>query len=189
MIMRKLSTGVFIVSCLISSSAAMAESQTVSIGYAQSKLHKFHNIRGVNIQYRYETNTPVGLLASATYLSGSKDRTDTLDADTSQNVDNDIKSYSIQAGPVFRVNSLASLYSTVGVSRTKIKQDYTMTVGQESMSDGISNHTTAFAYGAGVIINPTSKLSVNAGYEGSRATFYGYHAKLNGFNVGVGYRF
>lgn len=186
--MRKLSTGVFIVSCLISSSAAMAESQTVSIGYAQSKLHKYHNIRGVNIQYRYETNTPVGLLASATYLSGSKDRMDTYGGG-SQKVDKDIKSYSIQVGPVFRVNSLASLYSTVGVSRTKIKQEDTMSFEQESFSQETSNHTTAFAYGAGVIINPTSKLSINAGYEGSRATFYGYHEKLNGFNVGVGYRF
>lgn len=186
--MKKFSKSIVIFGCLISSSAALAENQTVSIGYAQSKLQKFNHIKGVNIQYRYETNTPVGLLASATYLSGSKDYTNSEDVG-SQYVDNDTKSFSIQTGPVYRLNSFASLYTTVGVSRTKIKQDYNVSVPEESYSTNVSYYSTAFAYGAGVIINPTSKLSVNAGYEGSRATFDEYHFKLNGFNVGVGYRF
>lgn len=186
--MKKFSTSIVVVGCLIFSSTALAENQTFSVGYAQSKLQNFNTIRGVNLQYRYETNTPVGLLASATYLSGSKDYMNGND-EGSQYVNNDTKSFSIQAGPVYRLNSLASLYTTVGVSRTKIKQDYTLSGAGERFSTDISYHTTAFAYGAGVIINPSNNLSINAGYEGSRAKFDEYHFNLNGFNVGVGYRF
>ncbi|EEV2005100.1 outer membrane beta-barrel protein, partial [Escherichia coli] len=44
------------------------------------------------------------------------------------------------------------------------------------------------AYAAGVIINPWGNMSVNVGYEGTKADIYGKHS-VNGFTVGVGYRF
>ena len=47
---------------------------------------------------------------------------------------------------------------------------------------------TSFAYGAGIIINPRDYLTVNLGYEGTRINMADDH-RINGFNIGVGYRF
>jgi putative virulence related protein PagC len=51
-----------------------------------------------------------------------------------------------------------------------------------------SEKSTSFAYGAGVQFNPTPELAINVGYEGTNADLDGNYA-INGFNVGVGYRF
>ncbi|ENN8379042.1 Ail/Lom family outer membrane beta-barrel protein [Providencia rettgeri] len=52
----------------------------------------------------------------------------------------------------------------------------------------VSKNSTNFAYGAGVIINPMENIAVNIGYEGTQADMDG-HKSMNGFNIGVGYRF
>ncbi|STC85487.1 Attachment invasion locus protein precursor [Edwardsiella hoshinae] len=44
-------------------------------------------------------------------------------------------------------------------------------------------------YGAGVQINPLANWSVDIGYEGSRADLGGSKHSINGFNLGIGYRF
>jgi putative virulence related protein PagC len=44
-------------------------------------------------------------------------------------------------------------------------------------------------YGAGVQINPWNNLTIDVGYEGSRVKDGGTDYAVNGFNVGVGYRF
>ncbi|MWL74803.1 Ail/Lom family protein, partial [Escherichia coli] len=49
--MKKLSLAV-LVAATLASGAALADNQTVSVGYAQSKVEDFKNIRGVNVQYR-----------------------------------------------------------------------------------------------------------------------------------------
>ena len=51
--MKKLSLAVLVISGL-TSGMAFADNQSVSIGYAQSDVQDFKNIRGVNLQYRYE---------------------------------------------------------------------------------------------------------------------------------------
>ncbi|WP_156964249.1 Ail/Lom family outer membrane beta-barrel protein, partial [Trabulsiella guamensis] len=51
-----------------------------------------------------------------------------------------------------------------------------------------SEKSTSFAYGFGVTFNPVDNLSINAGYEGTQANLDG-NRSINGFNVGVGYRF
>lgn len=55
--MKKISLAVFIAASL-ASGAALADNQTVSVGYTQSKIEDFKNIRGVNAQYRYEWDSP-----------------------------------------------------------------------------------------------------------------------------------
>ncbi|WP_435526336.1 Ail/Lom family outer membrane beta-barrel protein [Escherichia coli] len=52
----------------------------------------------------------------------------------------------------------------------------------------MSKKSTSFAYAAGVMINPTSNITINVGYEGTRAKL-GDNYSMNGFNIGVGYRF
>ncbi|KAB8306336.1 Ail/Lom family protein, partial [Erwinia endophytica] len=48
---------------------------------------------------------------------------------------------------------------------------------------------TSFMYGAGVQINPTENWAVDVGYEGSSFDDNEKRRSLNGFNIGVGYRF
>ncbi len=187
--MKKFSTGIFVVGCLAASTAALAESQTISVGYAQSKLQRVNTLRGINVQYRYETNTPFGVLTSATYQKGSKDYMH-ANEDVSESAYDQNKAFSVQVGPVYRLNSIASMYTTIGYNHTKATQKYAVSANSGAkFNTDFDTNSRAFAYGAGVIINPVSNLSVNIGYEGSRAYFTDYRAKLNGFNVGMGYRF
>lgn len=188
--MKQFSTSFLIIGCLISSSAALADNHTVSVGYAQSKIEHAHNMRGVNLQYRYENAFPVGVLVSATYMSGDDDETD-FDSYGYAYEKSDTKAFLIQTGPVYRINPFASIYGTVGLSYGKVKYNYE---DSSNMRIETTEKKTNFAYGAGIIINPTGNLSVNAGYEGTRLTASDdegerEHAQVNGFNVGVGYRF
>ncbi len=45
-----------------------------------------------------------------------------------------------------------------------------------------------FRINAGIIVNPMANLSITAGYEGTNVDLEGSR-KINGFNIGVGYRF
>lgn len=54
--------------------------------------------------------------------------------------------------------------------------------------ESASTTKTNFAYGAGIVINPIKNVSVNLGYEGTKIDMNGSHS-INGFNLGVGYRF
>lgn len=182
--MRKFSISLLVVGSLISSSAALADNHTVSAGYAQSKIEHLYNMKGFNLQYRYETDFPVGVLVSATYLSGDKEEWAGSGWDY-QYAKLDTKSYSLQTGPVYRFNSLASIYGTVGFSYNKVKAYYE----DRWLWAEASENKTEFAYGAGVIINPINNLSINVGYEGSRLTLLDEHVRFNGFNIGIGYRF
>ena len=65
--------------------------------------------------------------------------------------------------------------------------------GLEASNDEVdreseSRHSTSIAYGAGVIINPIENLTENGGYEGTTADIEDKY-QINGFNIGVGYRF
>ena len=96
------------------------------------------------------------------------------------------KYYSLLAGPAYRINDNVSLYALGGVARTKIDTDGIMHAGIRYLSS--SEKSTAFAYGVGVIINPAETLSVNIGYERTQYDIKGDRS-INGFNIGVGYRF
>ncbi|MEG9983134.1 Ail/Lom family protein, partial [Escherichia coli] len=43
----------------VASGSVLADNHSFSVGYAQSKIQNFKNIRGVNLQYRYEWDSPV----------------------------------------------------------------------------------------------------------------------------------
>lgn len=78
-------------------------------------------------------------------------------------------------GPSYRVNEFVSLYGLAGTAHGKIKASGT----------DFKESATGFAYGAGVQIAPAANWTVDIGYEGSGIK----EAKLNGFNIGLGYRF
>ncbi|AWH89392.1 Ail/Lom family outer membrane beta-barrel protein [Limnobaculum parvum] len=192
--MNKILMGCLVGCGLVLTNVASADSQTVSAGYAQSKVQDYKNINGFNLQYRYEWDSPVSLVSSFTYMSGSDSNSYHDYAGDLYKNNLDIKYYSLLVGPAYRLNSYISLYGVVGASYTKSDGSYEWynSVGADE-DDGhskgsLSKNSTAFAYGTGVIINPTDYLSFNVGYEGSTLDLSGSHG-INGFNVGVGYKF
>ncbi|EEY3549660.1 Ail/Lom family protein, partial [Escherichia coli] len=48
----------------VMSGSTLADNHTLSAGYAQSKVQDFKNIKGVNLQYRYEWDSPVSVVGS-----------------------------------------------------------------------------------------------------------------------------
>lgn len=186
--MKKISLAVF-VAVSLASGAALADNHTVSLGYAQSKVENFKNIRGVNAQYRYEWDSPLSVIGSFTYMSGDDDQKYYVDSDSVKN-HIDVKYYSLMAGPAYRINEYVSLYALGGVAHTKADVDTKWVNAGDgyTQKDSLSEKSTSFAYGAGVQFNPTDALAVNVGYEGTNADIDGSHS-INGWNVGVGYRF
>lgn len=186
--MNKISLAVLVAASLLSS-AAFADNHTVSLGYAQSDVENFKDIRGVNAQYRYEWDSPFSVMGSFTYMSGDEDQHYYVASDSVKN-HIDVKYYSLLVGPAYRINEYVSLYALGGVAHTKADGDtrWVNTGDGYTQKDSISEKSTSFAYGAGVQFNPTENLAVNVGYEGTNADLQGDHA-INGWNVGVGYRF
>lgn len=65
---------------LLSGAVPAVASQTLSVGYAQSKVEDFKNMPGVNLQYRYEWDSPVSVVASFTTLENSEDSNSSFSA-------------------------------------------------------------------------------------------------------------
>ena len=176
---------------LLAGNNALADHHTVSVGYAQSKIEDFKNIRGVNVQYRYEWDSPLSVIGSFSYMKGDDSYSE--QNNYSGNVERynekvDAKYYSLMAGPAYRINDYVSFYGLIGVARTRVKDKATYQSQYVKYSGSYSESKASFAYGAGVVVNPISNLSVSVGYEGTRVKYNDDFA-INGFNIAVGYRF
>lgn len=88
--------------------------------------------------------------------------------------DNTTSYSSLMIGPTYRFNDYISLYGNVGMAEMKIKN-----------RDNHSSSEDAFAYGAGVIFNPLTNLSLGLSWETAKLLF----VDTNTFGVSVGYRF
>jgi putatice virulence related protein PagC len=179
--------------CIFGTTAhALAEQQTISLGYAQAKVQDLGTIRGVNAQYRYEWNSPLSILTSVSYMQNNIDYSFYDYAGDYYERDAKLKDYSLLAGPAYRFNDMISVYGLIGLNHIKAKGDYLWVNNDHNKTEtrgSISESSTDFAYGLGVIINATDNISINAGYEGTKVKLDGDKYSINGFNIGVGYRF
>jgi len=182
--LRKVVIGCLLSSCAVISANAVADNHTISLGYAQSKVQDFKNIRGVNAQYRYEWDSPLSVIGSFTYMKGD-DSYSLRENDSGYDGKTDVKYYSLLAGPAYRINDYISFYALAGLAHTKV-EDKTTYLTQ--YSEEYNSNKTSFAYGVGVAINPVENIAVNIGYEGTRVK-YEENVSVNGFNISVGYRF
>lgn len=188
MMKAKITVIALLCACTFTSASALADNHTVSIGYAQSKVEGFKDIRGVNVQYRYEWDSPFSIIGSFSYMQGDESysyRTQYFGETTGYDVKTKLKYYSLLAGPSYRINDYVSLYALAGLANTRVED---RVVYSSQYAEDFNDNKTSFAYGAGVIINPTNSLSVSVGYEGTRVKYY-ENVAINGFNIGVGYRF
>ncbi|OTA16885.1 virulence membrane protein PagC [Xenorhabdus vietnamensis] len=193
MVMKKALLATLVVSGFMCGSVAYADTQTVAVGYAQSKIQDIKDIRGVNFHYRYEWDSPVSIIGSFTYMKGSENGSGS-GVYRSWKANADLKYYSLMAGPAYRINDYVSVYGVLGFVHSKVD---VFGRGTERGKNGeiisysvkLDNKSTDFAYGAGVEINPIPNLSLYAGYEGSSLKGREDRLNINGFNIGVGYRF
>ena len=186
--MKKSILSTLLLSCVLAGSA-YADNHSLSIGYAQSKVQDFKNIRGVNLQYRYEFDAPVSVLGSFSYMKGDESQEAHFYGHSIKE-QVDAKYYSVLIGPAYRVNDNVSLYALGGMAHVKAdgKSSWDWSDGTVDVASG-SKSATSFAYGVGVIINPMENVSLNVGYEGTKVHLAGSDYSINGFNIGVGYRF
>lgn len=190
--MKKSLLAVCIFSAL--SGAACAGQQSVSIGWAHAKVQSLDNIDGVNLKYRYEWNAPVGIIGSLTWMNGDQ-RQHWLAQNDIMDTRAKVDSYSLMAGPAWRINDYVSVYGLLGLDVVKVKYNSRWNnyngPGNYSYLGTLSGSetTTNFAWGAGVQINPLPNLLLDLGYEGTRIDVDDRTFKINGFTLGVGYTF
>ncbi|EQC2933896.1 Ail/Lom family outer membrane beta-barrel protein [Salmonella bongori] len=185
--MKKFIISTLVVSAgVLAANVAQADTNSLSVGYAQSKVQDFKNIRGVNLKYRYETDSPVSFITSLSYLSGDRQNSDSVEPEGIYYHDKfDVKYGSLMVGPAYRLSDNFSLYALAGVGTMKATFKEQSTQDGMSASYKMSSRKTGFAWGAGIQMNPLENIVIDVGYEGSTI----YSTKINGFNVGVGYRF
>lgn len=171
---------------------SQADTQAVTFGWSHSELSSLNSLNGVNLKYRYETASPLSLMGSFTWLSGDQSFISYANRDRLENKV-DIKSYSLMAGPAWRVNEYISIYGLFGLNYIKadVNSHWFNWEGQLVDLGYLTEHhkKTAVAYGAGIQINPLENIAVDIGYEGSTFKMAGGNYHLNGFNLAVGYRF
>lgn len=188
--MKKLLASSLIAAAVGFSSFAQAE-HTISLGYAQSKVKDFKDIKGVNAKYLYETDSALGIIGSLTYMQGSESINENSSF-ASYSDKHDLKYYSLAAGPTYRINQFINIYGLVGVAHTSFKdiEEWSHTdSGRFTGSRDRSASSTNLMYGAGLQINPIENIAIDIGYEGSKAKLFEKNYSVNGFNVGIGYRF
>lgn len=185
--MKKLCLALLACTTLGTTFNTLADSNhTVSLGYAQSKIETGPTLKGVNAKYRYEWDSPISIITSLTYTARGVDGI--YDDDGSIGKSKlDFKYWSFSAGPAYRFNEFISIYSLLGYNANSVKLN-----DISNSHDSLTYKGRSFMYGAGILINPMDKLSLELGYEGSSLKYDEFSHKrlaINGFNVGVGYRF
>jgi putatice virulence related protein PagC len=156
--------------------SVFADSHTLSLGYAQTKIEDNLKIRGVQTQYRYEFDSPLSLVGTLSYQTG-----DDKFEDFDEIGQIDVKHLSLLAGPAYRINEFFSVYGVIGLANTKVDSSLISTTDY----DKYELSETALAYGAGLILNPTSQTAINVGYEATKID----DTKFTGFNISFGYKF
>lgn len=191
--MNKLSILAILLSSVAFSPLASADNQTVTLGYAQSKVQDFKDIKGVNLKYRYEWDSSYSLITSFTYMSGKQDSSYLADKDI-MNAHSKLTYYSLSVGPAYRFNDFISLYGLIGVNYSKGESrthwnNYESGSYRDMGDFTYTGKKASLMYGVGLQINPASNWAVDVGYEGSSFNDDVYTRSINGFNIGVGYRF
>lgn len=158
---------------------------TVTLGYAQSRIRHFKNIKGFNLKYHYEIpQLPLSAMVSLTWMQGRGSQSHLFDT-SSEDKQHRVRYYSLVVGPAYRVADWASLYLLAGAgweSSTNINL-YHDAAGDHARRYKIFN--SRFAWGAGMQFNLIDNLAVDVGYQAGHVQ----KTSSDGFNMGVGYRF
>lgn len=192
--MNKLMLSTLILASVTLSPLVSADHQTVTLGYAQSKIQNVGEIKGVNLKYRYEWDTPLSIISSFTYM-GNEFNESWLAVKDRMKSQNKLTYYSLAIGPAYRFNNYISIYGLAGLNYNKAdskthwsnyEHDRYRDMGYINKYSG---KKTSFMYSAGLQINPVQNWTIDVAYEGSSFNDDVRTRSLNGFNIGAGYRF
>jgi len=195
------------------------ERSTISLGYQYGKIKDFGEMQGANVKFQYETQTPWGLMGSMTLMKKDWDNYNrTFKSIHNSREDNRNRKFkptfnsredkisdhyrlikkepirnalyfSALAGPTYRISNNLSLFALGGVSHTVVDKPLVQGSRPNSFKKNGSESSSQFAYSAGVIFNPTDRMALNVGYEGSKAMFNKKKHDMRSVFVDVGYRF
>ncbi|MEZ3500410.1 Ail/Lom family outer membrane beta-barrel protein [Pantoea sp. KPR_PJ] len=173
--------------------STFASNQTASLGYAQSRVETFKDIRGVNLKYRYEWDSPLSLMSAFTWMNGSGSYSPDVGGMDIIDGHAKVKYYSLAVGPAWRFSAYISAYGLLGVNYNKVNyregwynyEGRYVFMGERSLSE----KKASLMYAAGIQINPADNVALDIGYEGSRLEAGDKKLSINGFNLNLGYSF
>ncbi|QBY43453.1 Ail/Lom family outer membrane beta-barrel protein [Arsenophonus nasoniae] len=166
--------------------SASPQSQTFSLGYSNLYYHG-NSLTGLNFNYDYQIDNHWGVLTSISWNKGVKHRYSYNNFHQLVKHKVNINYLSLQAGPSYRFNDYLTLYSTLGFARFTLKNTEKLVI-ENIVIDSMEHHT-GLSWGAGIKINPLKMLSLYLSYEGANRHNYHTNPTVNGFNIGLGYRF
>ncbi|WP_446471292.1 Ail/Lom family outer membrane beta-barrel protein [Xenorhabdus stockiae] len=171
---------------VVSAGAYAAGESTISAGYAQNSIKLYgekteESPKGLNVKYRYESDDNWGVVGSFVYTYGGYEYRDR----GFKVGDSSLSYYSLTAGPSYRINDYVSVYGLIGAAHGEAEFNYMYWTNWQFRSGSVSVSETEFAYGAGLQVNPTSNIALDASYEYTKFN----EAKVGTWMIGVGYRF
>ena len=151
---------------------------SLTIGAVQSDIGLIDDasISGFNVKYQFEPDgSRIGFLGSFTYASGS----DRIPQPQGPSAKIDSTYFSIAVGPSYRLNRFAAIYGLFGFAGA-----------DADVEGGVSvNDYFAPVFGAGVRLNPTSSIVVDAHYEKAGIQSDRKHVDGDTYSVGLGFQF
>lgn len=149
-----------------------------TIGAVQSDIALIDDagIAGFNMKYQFEPDgSRIGFLGSFTYASGS----DRISQSNGPSTKIDATYFSLAAGPSYRLNRFVAIYGLFGFA------------GADAEVDGGVSVDDYFApiFGAGVRLNPTRSIVIDAHYEKAGIQSDRKHVDGDTYSVGLGVQF
>lgn len=164
--------------------SASPKSQIFSLGYSNLYYHG-NSLTGLNINYDYQIDSHWAVLAAISWNKGTEHWRSYNNHNQIVKHNVNIDYLSLQAGPSYHINQYLSLYGTIGFARFTLNSTEKINI----IAINSMKHTTGLSWGVGIKINPIKMLSFYLGYEGANSHNYHSNPTVNGFNIGLGYRF
>lgn len=170
-----------------------AARHSVSLGYTGAKVADLNNLQGLNLKYRYEWNSPLSVIASASYLKST-----TYDERNSPNLsygrETRVREYSLLAGPAWRFNEFFSVYGQAGVTINKTEVNW-LSVSAPPLYRGMNymshkkSRSTVPMISLGTQINPLNPIVLDLSYDIARQKVSGESKTFSSFSLGAGVAF
>ncbi|MBD8214436.1 Ail/Lom family outer membrane beta-barrel protein [Erwinia persicina] len=162
---------------------AMSGLHTVTLGYAQSHIKHFKNMKGINARYRFEI--PELPLSAMVSFSAMNARGSQPEGEGGGIKNHRVRYYSLMVGPAYRVTSWASLYLLGGAGWESSSNVTTYDTPPGGQTGRYKIFDARFAWGTGVQFNLIDNLALDVGYQAGHVQ----KTSSNGFSLGIGYRF
>ncbi|MFC6377456.1 Ail/Lom family outer membrane beta-barrel protein [Tatumella terrea] len=191
--MKKYSVLLTLVAGVLVTMPVYAARHSVSLGYTGAKVADVNNLRGLNLKYRYEWNTPLSLIVSASYLK-STTYYEHHRLYQSYESKTRIREYSFLAGPAWRFNEFFSVYGQAGITVNKTEVNW-LNVFTPPLNRGLAymfhkqSRSTVPMVSLGTQINPLNRIVLDLSYDIARPKVSGETKTFSSFNLGAGMAF